>query len=307
MNEFYDMIVIGGGPGGCTAALYGARAGLEVLLIERMGAGGQMNLTGQIDNYPGFPEGVDGFALSTRMLQGAERFGVKTRYEDVRKLDLAGNVKTVQTDGGEYRAKAVVMATGANPRRLGLAEEQEFVGRGVSYCAHCDGVFYQGKTVVVVGGGNSAVAEALHLSRMAGEVILVHRRDSLRATRIDQEALMHTSNIRLLYHSRVTALLGADRLSGVLVQDLETGEEKRLEVQGLFISIGREPATALVKGQLTLTDDGYILAGEDTQTNIPGVYAVGDVRAKALRQIVTAVADGAMAAHMAERWLTERE
>ena len=303
MNKIYDMVIVGGGPGGYTAALYAARAGMDVLIVERLSAGGQMNLTGQIDNYPGFPEGVDGFQLSMSMQQQAERFGAKTKYAEVLKLELENNIKKVVTNEGEYLAKSVVISTGANPRPLGIEREREMVGRGVGYCAHCDGGFYRGKTVVVVGGGNSAAAEALYLSRIAREVILIHRRDSLRATQIYHKPLMDAPNIRVIWNSEVAELLGEDLLEGVKIRNLQSGEEEILEVRGLFVSIGRKPATDLVKDQLTLDDAGYIMAGEDTKTNLPGVYAVGDVRTKELRQIVTAVADGAMAAHMAEKEL----
>ena len=303
MEKIYDMIIVGGGPGGYTAALYAARAGLDVLLIERLSAGGQMNLTGQIDNYPGFSEGIDGFQLSMNMQQQAERFEAKTRYAEVLKLELEGDWKSVRTNEGEYLAKTVVISTGAGPRSLGVAGEEAMIGRGVGYCAHCDGMFYKGKTVAVVGGGNSAVAEALYLSRIAKEVILIHRRDSLRATQVYLKPLQEASNVRIIWNSEVAALLGEDVLSGIKVKNVVNGEAARLELQGLFISVGRKPATDLVKDQLTLDGAGYIMAGEDTKTNIPGVYAVGDVRTKELRQIVTAVADGAMAAHMAEQYL----
>ena len=303
MEKVYDMIIVGGGPGGYTAALYAARAGLDVLLIERLSAGGQMNLTGQIDNYPGFPEGVDGFQLSYNMQQQAERFGAKTKYAEVLNLELEGAVKSVRTNEGLYRAKTVVISTGAGPRQLGVDRENEMIGRGIGYCAHCDGMFYRGKTVVVVGGGNSAAAEALYLSRIAKEVILVHRRDSLRATQIYHKPLKEAPNIRFLWNSQATELLGDEVLEGVKIRNLVSGEEEILDVQGLFVSIGRKPATELVKEQLTLDDAGYIMAGEDTKTNLSGVSAVGDVRTKELRQIVTAVADGAMAAHMAEQYL----
>lgn len=305
MEKIYDMIIVGGGPGGYTAALYGARAGLDVLLVERLSAGGQMNLTGQIDNYPGFPEGVDGFMLSMHMQQQAERFGAKSKYAEVLELKLDREIKNVRTNEGEYKAKTVVISTGANPRQLGVDRENEMIGRGVGYCAHCDGGFYRGKTVAVVGGGNSAVAEALHLSRIAKEVILIHRRDSLRATPIYHKPLMEASNIRFLWDSEVVQLLGEEVLEGIQVQNLKNGEVQNVEVQGLFVSIGRKPATGLVKDQLTLDGAGYIMAGESTKTSIPGVYAVGDVRTKELRQIVTAVADGAMAAHVAAEYLAE--
>ena len=303
MDRIYDMIIVGGGPGGYTAALYAARAGLDVLIVERLSAGGQMNLTGIIDNYPGFPEGIEGFMLSMNMQQQAERFGAKTKYAEVLKLELDADVKSVQTNEGNYLTKTVVISTGANPRQLGVARENEMIGRGVAYCAHCDGGFYRGKTVIVAGGGNSAVAEALYLSRIAKEVILVHRRDSLRATQIYHKPLQEASNIRFVWDSEIVELLGEDVLSGVRVRNRKSGEEQLLEAQGLFVSIGRKPATELVKDQLTLDEAGYIMAGEDTRTNIPGVYAVGDVRVKELRQIVTAVADGAMAAHAAEGYL----
>ena len=305
MEKIYDMIIVGGGPGGYTAALYAARAGLNVLIIERLSAGGQMNLTGQIDNYPGFPEGIDGFQLSMNMQQQAERFGAKTKYAEVLQVELEGKIKSVQTNEGVYHAKTVVISTGANPRQLGVSRENEMIGRGVGYCAHCDGMFYRGKTVAVVGGGNSAAAEALYLSRIAKEVILIHRRDSLRATQIYHKLLMDAPNIRFVWNSEVVELLGEDILEQVRVKNLKSGEAQLLDVQGLFVSIGRKPATALVKDQLTLDGSGYIMAGEDTKTSIPGVYAVGDVRSKELRQIVTAVADGAMAAHMAESFLSE--
>ena len=303
MDKVYDMIIVGGGPGGYTAALYAARAGLDVLIVERLSAGGQMNLTGIIDNYPGFPEGIEGFMLSMNMQQQAERFGAKTKYAEVLKLELDADVKSVQTNEGNYLTKTVVISTGANPRQLGVARENEMIGRGVAYCAHCDGGFYRGKTVIVAGGGNSAVAEALYLSRIAKEVILVHRRDSLRATQIYHKPLMEAANVRFVWDSEIVELLGEDVLSGVRVRNRKSGEEQLLDVQGLFVSIGRKPATELVKDQLTLDEAGYIMAGEDTRTNIPGVYAVGDVRVKELRQIVTAVADGAMAAHAAEGYL----
>ena len=206
MDKVYDMIIVGGGPGGYTAALYAARAGLDVMLIERLSAGGQMNLTEKIDNYPGFPEGVDGFQLSMDMQQQAERFGAKTKYAEVLKLELEGECKSVQTNEGEYLAKTVVISTGANPRQLGVAREKEMIGKGVGYCAHCDGMFYRGKTVAIVGGGNSAVAEALYLSRIAKEVILIHRRDTLRATQIYHKPLQEASNIRYVWNSEVVEL-----------------------------------------------------------------------------------------------------
>lgn len=304
MNTIYDMIIIGGGPGGYTAALYAARSGLRTLVLERLSAGGQMALTTQIDNYPGYPEGIDGFSLGEKMLAGAERFGAKTELADVTGVELSSDPKIIHTSEGTFYAKTVVLATGANPRNLGVSEEQELIGRGVNYCAHCDGMFYRGKTVVVVGGGNSAAADALLLSRICKKVILVHRRDTLRATKIYHEPLMKAENVEFRWNSTVTQLLHGEKVTGIKIQDVHTGEETEIPCDGVFVSIGRKPASELVSGQLELDAGGYVIAGESTETNIPGVYAVGDVRTKVLRQNVTAVADGAMAAHMAEEYLS---
>jgi thioredoxin reductase (NADPH) len=305
MEKIYDMIVVGGGPGGYTAALYAARAGMQVAVVEKLAAGGQMAQTHQVDNYPGFEDGIDGIDLADKMQDQAHRFGAETIYAQVEHLELEAVPKTVHTDQGDYFAKTVVIATGANPRKLGLPMEQEFTGRGVHYCAACDGMFYRGNTVVVVGGGNTAAADALALSRIAQKVYVVHRRDTLRATKLYHKPLLEAKNVEFLWNSAITALEGDGRLSGVMVKDLQNGQERFLEVNGLFVSIGRVPATALVEGQLQLDQAGYIQAGEDTESSLPGVYAVGDVRSKQVRQIVTAVADGAVAAHAAESYLSQ--
>ena len=305
-SHIYDMIIIGGGPGGYTAALYAARAGLDVLLLEKLSAGGQMAQTHQIDNYPGFVEGIDGFQLAEQMQQQAERFGAKTEYAEVYKVDLNARPKLVESSEGIFYGRTVVIATGAGPRELGLPKERELVGRGVAYCAACDGMFYKGKTVVVVGGGNSAAADALLLSRVAEKVILVHRRDTLRATKIYHEPLEKAENVEFRWNSEVTELLHEQKVTGVRLKNVQTGEETKIPCDGVFISVGRKPATELVKGQLSLDRNGYIIAGEDTVSSIPGVYAVGDVRTKQLRQVVTAVADGAVAVHAAEEFLAER-
>lgn len=302
--NIYDMLIIGGGPGGYTAALYAARAGLSVLLLEKLSAGGQMAQTHQVDNYPGFEDGIDGFELAEKMQRQAERFGAKTEYAEVYSLDLGAEPKKAETSEGTFFGKTVVLATGAGPRMLGLPREQELTGRGVAYCAACDGMFYKGRTVVVVGGGNSAAADALLLSRIAKKVILVHRRDSLRATKIYHEPLLQAENVEFMWNSQVTELLHSGKLTGVTVQNLHSGDSSRIDCDGIFISIGRKPASELARDQLALDADGYVIAGEDTRTNIPGVYAVGDLRTKHLRQIVTAVADGAVAVHMAEEYLS---
>lgn len=304
-KKVYDMIVIGGGPGGYTAALYAARAGLSVAVVEKLSAGGQMMLTHTIDNYPGFTDGVEGFELSMNMQQQAQRFGAETVYAEVTKLELESDPKVVVTGEEQYLARTVVLSTGAGPKMLGLPMEQELTGQGVHYCAACDGMFYRGKTVVVVGGGNSAVADALVLSRLAKKVILVHRRDTLRATKVYHETLMQAENVEFMWNSTVTELLSSGRFTGLRVKNLQTGAEQEIACDGVFISIGRTPASALVAGQIELDESGYIIAGESTATSLPGVYAVGDVRTKQVRQIVTAISDGAVAAHMAEEYLAK--
>lgn len=295
-GKVYDLAVIGGGPGGYTAALYAARAGLKTVVVEKLSPGGQMALTTLIDNYPGFPQGVDGWELSQAMAEGAARFGAETLLAEVSSLELRSEPKRIGTGEGILEAKALVLATGAGPRLLGLPGEAAFTGRGVNYCAHCDGMFYRGKTVAVVGGGNSAVADALYLSRLCKKVYLIHRRNTLRATKVYHEALFGAENIEFLPDSRVTALRGGERLEGVTLESTVDGTARDLPLEGLFVSIGRVPATALAEGQLPLDPQGYIPADETTRTAIPGVFAVGDIRTKALRQIVTAAADGAVAA-----------
>ena len=302
-KHVYDMIIIGGGPGGYTAALYAARAGLDTVVLEKLSAGGQMALTHQIDNYPGFEEGIDGFELAEKMQRQAERFGAKSEYAEVFRVDLKADPKVVETSEGTYLGRTVALATGANPRELGVAGEAALVGRGVAYCAACDGMFYRGKTVAVVGGGNSAAADALLLSRIAKKVILVHRRDSLRATKVYHQPLLQAEDVEFAWNSQVTELLHGDKLTGIRVKDILSGEEREIPCDGLFVSVGRKPATAFLEGQVELDAAGYVVADESTRTNIPGVFAVGDLRTKQLRQVVTAVADGAMAVHAAEEFL----
>lgn len=303
MERIYDMIVLGGGPAGYAAALYAARAGLSVLVMERMAAGGQMTLTGDIENYPGI-EAVDGITLGMQMQANAEKFGAQTEYTEVTAVDLAATPKQIDTWTGTFYAKTVVIATGANPRALGVAGEESLVGRGVHYCAHCDGRFYQGKTVMVVGGGNSAVSDALYLSHLAEKVYLVHRRDTLRATKIYHAPLEKAENIEFCYNSAVSEFLVDGRVIGAKLRDTQTGEIREVACDGVFVSIGRQPATEFLAGQLELDNAGYIVADETTKTSIPGVFAAGDVRTKALQQVVTAAADGAVAAHFAEEYLS---
>ena len=305
MENIYDMLILGGGPAGYTAALYAARAGFDTLLIERMSAGGQMALTGEIENYPGFDEGVDGFTLGMKMQNAAEKFGAKTEYDEVTEVDFSEKIKKVRTVGGEFFGKTVVISTGANPRELGVNGESELVGRGVHYCAHCDGRFYKDKTVAVIGGGNSAVSDALYLSRLAKKVYLIHRRDSLRAEKIFEEALKNADNIEILWNSRVKNFITDGRVTGLKLISTQSEKVSEIECDGVFVSIGRKPATDFLQGVVALDKNGYIIADESTKTEIDGVYAVGDVRTKPLRQIVTAAADGAVAVHFAEEYLND--
>ena len=302
MNTVYDTIIIGGGPAGYSAALYAARAGLSALVIERFSAGGQAAITDIIENYPGFDEGIGGFELSMRMQKGAEAAGALTEYREVVSLDGTGDIKKIQTNAGELLARTVIIATGADPRRLGLAREDELLGRGVHYCAHCDGRFYRDREVAVVGGGNTAVEDALYLSKIAKKVYLIHRRDEFRATKVYLEPLFAKENVEILKSSQVKELLGGEDFSGLRILDLKGGGERELPVSALFVSAGRVPATAFLGNTINL-ENGYIVADESTETSLPGVFAAGDVRTKELRQVITAAADGAVAAEAAAKYI----
>ena len=295
MERNFDMIVVGGGPAGYSAALYAARAGLRVVVLEKLSSGGQMALTDSIDNYPGFDEGIDGFSLGEKMQMGAERFGAVTELAEVDSMDLKADPKVLETSEGTFQARTVVIATGAGPRELGIPGEQN----RAHYCAACDGMRYRGKAVAVIGGGNSAVGDALQLARIAKKVYVIHRRDSLRAEKIHQDSLLSAENVEIIWNSAPLEMSE----SGILIQNVQTGEKTLVACDGVFVSIGRKPATALVAGQLELDKAGYIVADETTKTNISGVFAAGDVRTKPLRQVVTAVADGAMAVHFAQEYL----
>lgn len=302
-NKIYDMIVIGGGPAGYTAALYGARAGLEVLVLEKFSAGGQMTQTQQIDNYPGFDEGIDGFSLGFKMQAGAEKYGARTEQTEVLSVKLDESPKAISTDMGDFFAKTVVVATGAEHKHLGIDGEDALIGRGVGYCAACDGMLFRGKTVAVVGGGNSAAADALLLSKICAKVYVIHRRDAMRAEKIYHEPLMQAENVEFKWNCTVEEFVADAKLSAVVIADKLSGEKETLTLDGLFISVGRSPVTELFRGQLDIDAQGYIVADETTRTNIAGVYAVGDVRTKVVRQIVTAAADGAVAVHFAQEYI----
>lgn len=297
MEKLYDVAIAGGGPAGYSAALYSSRAGYDTVVIERLSAGGQMALTGDIDNYPGFEEGIDGFTLGMKMQQSAERFGAKTKYAEIVSVDFTKSVKELKTSDGVIYAKNVIIASGANPKELGLPGERDYIGRGIHYCAHCDGRFYKDKTVAVIGGGNSAAADALYLSRLAKKVYVVHRRNTLRAERIYHEPLLKAENVEFLWNSTAVDFEAGERINSIKIRNVTGKEDYSLPVDGIFVSIGRKPATEFLGDAVALDGNGYIIADESTKTNVPGVFAAGDVRTKALRQVVTAVADGAAAVH----------
>lgn len=300
----YDVIIIGGGPAGYTAALYCARAALSTLVLEAYAPGGQMGTTDIIDNYPGFPDGVGGYDLGMDMQKQAQRFGAESTFKRVTKVNFESSPKIITTeDGTVFEAGAVITATGASPKELGLEREKELRGRGVSYCATCDGAFYRGKTVVVVGGGDTAASDAVLLSKICKKVYLVHRRDTLRASKAYLNPLEQAENVEFIWDSAVQEILGEQKVSGVKIKNVKTGTVTTLDVEGIFVAIGMNPVTELFRGVLVLDGHGYILSDETTKTNIPGVYVAGDARAKPLRQIVTAISDGAVAAHMAEEFL----
>ncbi len=301
----YDVIIIGGGPGGYCAALYAARANLSTLVIEKFAPGGQMATTEIVENYPGFVEGINGFELGMQMKKGAERFGVKTKLAEVKRVELETNPKRIHTAKDVFEAKTVILALGAYPRELGLPNERNLRGRGVSYCATCDGMFYKDKTVVIVGGGNTAVADALFLAKICKKVYLVHRRDELRASKTYLEVLERTENIEFVWNSEVTEILADEFVTGMKVTNRKEDSVRVISCDGIFVAIGNTPNTELIQGQVELDDAGYVPADETTRTNLPGVFAVGDMRNKPLRQIVTAVADGAVAAKYAEEYIQQ--
>lgn len=305
MSKVYDILIIGGGPAGYTAALYGARSGFATAVLEKLSPGGQMATTSDVENYPGFPGVVDGFELGERMQEGAEKAGAETFFAEVSKVDLLADPKVVETSEGTFLGRTVILATGVHPRKLGIPQEEALVNRGVAYCATCDGNFYKDKVVVVNGGGNTAVGDALYLAKLASKVYLVHRRDTLRATPIYLQRLKD-AGVEIIWNSVVSGLQADKKLTGVELTDVKTGEKRVLPADGLFVAIGQLPESSLAAGQVATDKAGYILAGEDTKTSVPGVFAVGDVRTKAVRQIITAAADGAVAIHYAEEYLNEK-
>lgn len=304
MPKRYDVVIIGGGPAGYTAALYCARAALHTVLIEKLAPGGQMATTTRIDNYPGFEGGIGGFDLGMEMKKQAERFSAQTLQGEAIAVRLDGDCKEVTLHHGEtLQARAVILAMGASPRELGLAGERDLRGKGVSYCATCDGAFFKGQTAVVVGGGDTAAADALVLSKICEKVILIHRRDTLRASAAYQNPLAECGNLEYRWDSVVERIVHEESVTGVDVRNQKSGMVEHIPCTGIFVAVGHSPNTGICHGQVTLDPQGYVQAGEDTRTNLEGVFAIGDLRTKPLRQVVTAVADGAVAAYEAEKFL----
>lgn len=304
-NDIIDIAVIGAGPAGMTAALYAARAGWKTAVFEQLAPGGQMGSTDRVDNYPGFPEGVDGYQLAFNMSQQAERFGATTISADITSLELDGPEKLIHAGDAVYRAKSVIVATGASPRPIGVQGEQELRGHGISYCATCDGNFFRGKDVIVYGGANTAVEDSLYLAKICKSVTIVYRRDHVRATAIYTQAAEAADNITFKYHSTITAVHGTDGVfSGVTITDVNDGSTEEIPAAALFVAIGNVPNTALLADQVERDRSGYVVAGEDCATSIDGVFVAGDIRTKPLRQVVTAVSDGAVAAEAAATFLT---
>ncbi len=292
----YDLIIIGSGPAGLSAAVYGKRAGLNLLVIEKSPlSGGQVLNTYEVDNYLGMP-GMNGFDMGMKFREHADRLGVEFKEAQVLSVSDEGDFKKVQTDGEELQTKTVILATGAQHAHLNVPGEEELSGMGVSYCATCDGAFFRNRTVAVVGGGDVALEDAIYLARTCEKVYLIHRRDELRGAMVLQEELKALPNVEILYSHVVEQIQGEDMVEGLLIRDVKSGEEKQLPVAGVFIAVGIHPNTELLKEMTPCDEGGYILAGEDCATQIPGIYAAGDVRKKPIRQIITAVADGANAA-----------
>jgi len=297
-----DIIIIGGGPAGLVAALYAGRAQLDALMIEKQFQGGQMVTTNEVENYPGFVD-ITGSDLANIMYEHAKKFGGTMEYKEVLEIQVDGDIKRVITDTEAYEAKVVILSMGVKPRKLGLDRENELGGRGVSYCATCDGGFFRNKIVAVVGGGDTAVEDALHLSRIAEKVYLISRSKKLTANKVAQEKLFKTDNVEIIWNSIVTKLNGEEKLSGIQIKNVENDKIIELEMNGLFVAVGSSPSTDLVKGLVDLNKQGYIIADESCKTSVEGIFAIGDIRTKAVRQVLTAAADGAVSIYEAEKYL----
>ncbi len=292
----YDLIIIGGGPAGLTASIYAKRFGLKTLLIEKLGTGGQVPLTDLVENFPGFPEGISGIELATKITEQAKRFNTEIINEEVFEVDF-GEPKKVKTSTGIYESKGIIIATGANPKKLNIPGEKELTGRGVSYCAVCDAYFYKNKDVVVVGGGDSALTESLYLTTFVNKLYLVHRRDKFRAAQYLQDKVFKNSKIEIIFNSELKEIKGEKRVENVIVFNKEKNENIELNVNGVFIYVGLNPNSEMFKDKINIDENGFIITDENMRTNIKFVYAAGDVRRKSLRQIITACNDGAIAAN----------
>ncbi len=303
-NLNYEVIIIGGGPAGLTAGLYTSRARLNSLLIEKMGVGGQIADAEQVDNYPGFPEGISGFELGQLMYQQAAKYGLKTLLAEVTGIKLQEGQKVVKTTEGNFTAKAVIIASGSKRRKLGVPGEEKFTGRGVSYCATCDAAFFKEKPIAVVGGGNAAITEALHLTKFASKVTVIHRRDQLRATSILQEKAFSEPKMEFLWNTIVEEIEGEDVVKRIRLRQVKTGEEFTLALSGIFVSVGLKPDTDYLEGVLPLDAAGCIITNDKMETEIPGIFAAGDIRHNSAMQAITAAGDGATAAIYAEKFLS---
>lgn len=307
-DKRYDVAIIGGGPAGYTSAIYAAREGLKTVLLEKEMSGGTMGITDKIENYPGFPDGISGLDLAAKFKDHASRFDVEVEeYTEVEGIVPGDGFHTIKTDEGEYETRTVILATGGHPRDLGLESEKLFRGRGVSYCATCDGPFYKNAEIVVVGGGDSAVQEALYLTKFASKVTIIHRRDELRASKDLQKKALENEKIAFVWDSTVDEVLGENGVQGVRLKNLKTGEFSELKVQGVFIFIGWIPNSEFIKDLVTLDDEGYIKVDCDQRTNVEGIFAAGDICAKSFRQIATAVGEGTTAALAASHYLSTIE
>ena len=304
MSDTYDLAILGGGPAGITAAIYASRARLNTIWIDKNFApGGQITATYEVDNYPGMP-GISGMDLGEAFGEHAHKLGLEPKREKILSMEnISGDIKTIRTKKNEYQARAIILAFGAEHRKLEIAGEDDLGGLGVSYCATCDGAFYKGRTAVVIGGGNVAAEDAVFLSGLCKKVYLIHRRDELRADKAIQEKVFGCENIEMVWDSIPLEILGQDEVTGIKIRNVKTGEERELDTDGVFIAVGIVPNTALVKDQLELDENGYICAGEEGITSTPGVFAAGDIRTKALRQVVTAVSDGANAVASVQKYL----